>query len=303
MITDSRSVSSPVMRSIASSLDRAIERAKECLLSKQAPQGYWCAELQGDSILESEYILTRFILDQENDPDLPLIANYLRDPSSNPTAAGTCTPAGKADLSGTVKAYFALKLMGDDPEAPHMRRAREVILSLGGAEKCNTFTRVLLRCPGPDHLRRLPQHSAGSCPASANGFTSTSTTCQRLDAHHDPASGDRHHVSLHAQENAANRSAHRRTVHRLRRRQSSLADPLEGLPKDWRDMFLRIDQFLKRYEEAPHQFLRRKAFRDAEKWMLEHLDGTDGLGAIFPPMVYMLIVLRDAWATPTITRA
>src|SRR2546421_1088590 len=69
-------------------------------------------------------------------------------------------------------------------------------------------------------------------------------------------------------------------------------DPLEGLPKDWRDVFCRIDQFLKRYEECPHQFLREKALKEAEKWLLEHLEGTEGLGAIFPPMVYMLVVYR-----------
>src|SRR5581483_4442885 len=69
-ITESAGLASPVMRSIASPLDRAIDRARQCLLSKQAPEGYWCAELQGDSILESEYILTRFILDQEDDPRL-----------------------------------------------------------------------------------------------------------------------------------------------------------------------------------------------------------------------------------------
>ena len=156
MITDSLGLSSPVMRSIASPLDRVIDRARQCLLGEQAPDGYWCAELQGDSILESEYILTRLILDQEDDPRLPLIANYLRD-LQQPDGGWSMYPGGKADLSGTVKAYFALKLMGDDPESPNMRRAREVILSLGGAEKCNTFTRFFFAALG--------QISYDACPS------------------------------------------------------------------------------------------------------------------------------------------
>ena len=59
-------------------VERSLNRARACLLAKQDPAGYWCGELQGDSILESEYLLLKWILGQESDPDLPLIANYLR---------------------------------------------------------------------------------------------------------------------------------------------------------------------------------------------------------------------------------
>src|SRR4029077_14550070 len=71
------------------------------------------------------------------------------------------------------------------------------------------------------------------------------------------------------------------------------ADAMNGLPQDWRDIFLCVDQFLKCYEHAPLKQLRDKALSEAEKWLLEHMDGSEGLGAIFPPMVYILIVLRD----------
>ena len=60
------------------SLDNALTHARVALLARQSPEGYWCAELQGDSILESEFILLKFILDQDDDPNLPAIANYLR---------------------------------------------------------------------------------------------------------------------------------------------------------------------------------------------------------------------------------
>src|SRR5436190_6979953 len=123
-----------------SAVELALTRAEACLLGKQHDAGYWVGELQGDSILESEYLLMKFILGQEDDPELPLIANYLRS-LQQPDGGWNMYPGGKADLSGTVKAYFALKLMGDDPAAPHMTRARDLIHSLGGAEKCNTFTK------------------------------------------------------------------------------------------------------------------------------------------------------------------
>ena len=280
------------MRSIAPppALEHAIEGARACLLSKQAPEGYWCAELQGDSILESEYILTRFVLDQDDDPRLVLIATYLR--SLQQTDGGwSMYPGGAADLSGTVKAYFALKLMGDDPSAPHMRKARDVVLKLGGAEKCNTFTRFFFAalgqisydaCPSiPPEVVLLPKwfyfnlyHVSAWTRTMILplGIVTTFRYTRRK-----PLRADQRIDELYIDLAAANRLS---------------KDPLEGLPKDWRDVFCRIDQFLKRYEECPHQFLREKALKEAEKWLLEHLEGTEGLGAIFPPMVYMLVVFR-----------
>ncbi len=280
------------MRSILApaALDRAIDRARQCLLDKQAADGYWCAELQGDSILESEYILTRFILDQEDDPRLSLIANYLRD-LQQPDGGWSMYPGGKADLSGTVKAYFALKLMGDRPDAPHMRKARHVVLKLGGAEKCNTFTRFFFAALG--------QISYDACPSippevvllpswfyfnlyHVSAWTRTMilplgiVTTFRYTRRH-PLRPNQRIDELYLDFEAANRLS---------------KDPLEGLPRDWRDVFCRIDQFLKRYEECPIGILREKSLKLAEKWLLDHLEGTDGLGAIFPPMVYMLVVWR-----------
>ncbi|MDB5299082.1 MAG: squalene-hopene cyclase, partial [Phycisphaerales bacterium] len=138
------------------SLDRALGRARDALIAKQNEKGYWVGELQGDSLLESEYLLLMFILGLEADPALPKIANYLRR-LQNADGGWSLFPGGPADISGTVKAYFALKLMGDDPSAPHMALARKLILSLGGAEKCNTFSKFYFACLG--------QISFDSCPA------------------------------------------------------------------------------------------------------------------------------------------
>src|SRR5437016_839953 len=138
----------PVFREIPSRpVEESIARAQAALLNSQHADGYWVGELQGDSILESEYLLMKFILAQEDDTELPLIANYLRR-LQQPDGGWNMYPGGKADLSGTVKAYFALKLMGDPPDAPHMVRARRVVHRLGGAEKCNTFTKFFFACLG-----------------------------------------------------------------------------------------------------------------------------------------------------------
>src|ERR1051325_5154450 len=103
---------------VEASLATAVER----LLAVQEPEGYWCAELEGDSILQSEYILLKWIVEQEDDTRLPRVANYLRRQQREEDGAWVQYPGAKPDLSATVKAYFALKLMGDDINAPHMKR-------------------------------------------------------------------------------------------------------------------------------------------------------------------------------------
>ena len=137
-------------------LDDTIARATNALLAKQYAGGWWVGELQGDSILESEFILLKWILGQESDPDLVKIANYLRR-LQNPDGGWGLYPGGPPDLSGTVKAYFALKLCGDAPDSPHLCKARELIHSMGGAEKTNTFSRFYFACLG--------QISFDSCPS------------------------------------------------------------------------------------------------------------------------------------------
>src|SRR5580658_8829450 len=137
-------------------LELAWQKSRDALLKLQDPAGYWVGELQGDSILESEYILLKFILEQETDPDLPKIAKYLRN-LQNPEGGWSLFPGGPSDLSGTVKAYFALKLMGDDANAPHMISAREIVLARGGAERCNSFTKF--------YFAALGQVSYDACPS------------------------------------------------------------------------------------------------------------------------------------------
>jgi squalene-hopene/tetraprenyl-beta-curcumene cyclase len=71
-----------------------------------------------------------------------------------------------------------------------------------------------------------------------------------------------------------------------------VGDLPRGLPRSWNDLFLRVDQLLKAYDQCPISSFRRNAMKSGEKWLLEHMEGSEGLGSIFPPMVYMLIVFR-----------
>ena len=146
-------------------LQSAVEQAQHRILSLQRSDGHWCAELQGDTILESEYILLLHFLargdDDRVDPELldagrvAQACEYLRSQQLDDGGWSTY-PGGPADASPSVKAYFALKLGGDDPDAPHMRRARERILELGGIDATNSFTKIYLAIFGQWDWRRAP---------------------------------------------------------------------------------------------------------------------------------------------------
>src|SRR4051794_37357427 len=139
-------------------LQRATERATQALLNLQQPDGHWVAELQGDTILESEYILLLAFLGRENGEVARQAANYVLQ-QQRPDGSWSNYPGGPLELSVSVKAYFALKLTGHDPNAPYMQRAREVIRAAGGAAACNSFTRFYLALLG-----QFPYANCASVP-------------------------------------------------------------------------------------------------------------------------------------------
>ncbi|MEA3093604.1 MAG: squalene-hopene/tetraprenyl-beta-curcumene cyclase, partial [Caballeronia sp.] len=115
----------------AAALEASVARAADAILADQHPDGYWLYELE----VKIGRYLRRI---QRADGGWPLFTD------------------GAMDVSATVKAYFALKMIGDSPEAEHMQRARRAIISAGGAEKSNVFTRILLALFGVVSWRAVP---------------------------------------------------------------------------------------------------------------------------------------------------
>ncbi len=127
-----------------SALDRAIAAATEALLARQRPDGHWVFELEADATIPAEYVLLRHYLGEPvNAPLEAKIAVYLRR-IQGAHGGWPLFRDGDLDVSATVKAYFALKMIGDDPQAEHMTRAREAVRARGGAERANVFTRIML---------------------------------------------------------------------------------------------------------------------------------------------------------------
>ena len=115
----------------AAAVDTAVSRAVAWLLDNQTPDGYWSAELEGDTILESEYIIALRFLGRGDESKLRKAAAYLRS-NQMPSGGWAIYPGGPTDVGASVKSYLALKLTGASPDDPHMVKAREAIRSAGG---------------------------------------------------------------------------------------------------------------------------------------------------------------------------
>src|SRR5262245_20990923 len=101
-------------------IDRGISAATNALLDLQKPDGHWAFELEADATVPAEYVLLRHYFGEPIDKEIEAkIGNYLRRIQSPKHRGWSLFYGGAFDMSATVKAYFALKMIGDDPEAPH----------------------------------------------------------------------------------------------------------------------------------------------------------------------------------------
>jgi squalene-hopene/tetraprenyl-beta-curcumene cyclase len=138
-----------------SALGRAIAASRSALSAAQSKQGYWLFELEADCTIPAEYILMLHFLG-EPDPALEArLAVYLR-ARQGAHGGWPLYHGGELDISCSVKAYYALKIAGDDPDAAHMVRARNAILARGGAARANVFTRITLALFGQVPWRAVP---------------------------------------------------------------------------------------------------------------------------------------------------
>jgi squalene-hopene/tetraprenyl-beta-curcumene cyclase len=257
------------------------------LLARQAPDGHWVGELQGDTILESEYILLMAFLGREREECVAKAANYLL-AQQMPEGGWNNYPEGPADLSVSVKAYFALKLAGHDPDLPSMRRACAIIRGLGGAARCNSFTQFYLallgqfpyaNCPAvPPEMILLPKWAYFNIYAMSS-WTRTIVIPLSIVYACKPVRRLPPELSipeLFLQPPMTSLWPHPPTRHWL----------------TWTNFFLAVDQLIKRLDTWSLGPIRAAALKRAERWMLEHFADSDGVGAIYPPIIYTIISLR-----------
>ena len=262
-------------------LEKSIASATQGLLSYRQPDGHWVFELEADATIPAEYILFRHYLGEPVDAPLEAkIAVYLRR-IQGAHGGWPLVHDGAFDMSASVKAYFALKMIGDSVDAPHMVRARDAILSRGGAINSNVFTRFLLTMFGvttwrsvpvlPVEIMLLPMWSPFHLNKISYWARTTIVPLMVLAA---------------LKPRAKNPLG-------VRIDELFLQDPksiglLAKAPHQsagWFNLFRGLDVILRAIEPLFPKRLRQRAIDSAVAFVEERLNGEDGLGAIFPPMV------------------
>ena len=136
-------------------IEPVVEEARQALVDRQTADGHWIYPLEADTTIPAEYILLEHFMDEIDDDVERKLAAYLRS-TQEEHGGWPLFYDGDFNISASVKAYYALKLVGDDTNAPHMKRAREAILAHGGAARSNVFTRFSLALFGQVPWRAVP---------------------------------------------------------------------------------------------------------------------------------------------------
>ncbi|HLV99232.1 MAG TPA: terpene cyclase/mutase family protein [Ktedonobacterales bacterium] len=266
----------------------AIVRTQGYLLSTQAPEGWWCGELESNVTITAEYLFLTHFLGVANAERWAKIAAYLREQQRGDGTWGIYYDA-PGDLSTTIEAYFALKLAGASPDEPAMQRAREFILSKGGVPKTRVFTKIWLALLGQYDWRGLPVMPPeliflpSWCPFNIYDFAcwARETIVPML---------------ILLTEQPVRPVPQTAVVDELYCRPEDRLD--WSLPKkptallSWRRFFLGADAILRRLERSRWKPFRQAARRACERWIIAHQEADGSWGGIQPPWVYSLLALH-----------
>jgi squalene-hopene/tetraprenyl-beta-curcumene cyclase len=256
-----------------------LDAARDALVSMQEAPGYWKGELETNVTMDAEDLLLRQFLGIRTDEQTQASARWIR---SNQRDDGTWANfyGGPPELSTTVEAYLALRLAGDLPDAPHMRRAADYVLAAGGVEATRVFTRIWLALFGlwpweelpvlPPELVFLPKWF----PLNIYDFACwarQTVVALGVVSHYRPVRS----IEVGIDELRTGR----RVTHK-----ASLSS--------WGGRFTLLDRLLHLYERRPLRFLRRAALARSERWIIAHQENDGSWGGIQPPWVYSMMALE-----------
>ena len=264
-----------------------ISKAVDWLMSNQHEQGYWCGELEADSMLEADYIFLHTLLGTGDRGKMERCVNEILR-HQNQDGGWSLYPGGPSNVNYGVKCYLALKLMGWSAEHPLLVKARENVLALGGVTQCNTFTKI--------YLCSLGQYDYDAVPAvppemllfpnwfyfniyeisswSRGILVPLSVIYAKKPFKKIPAEQGIEELFVGGRANADLR---------LRWDRKHIFS--------WRNFFLFTDRLAHWAERVHIRPLRKRALKKAENWMLERFERSDGLGAIYPAMLNAIVAL------------
>lgn len=266
---------------------KAIDKSVDWLSGQQDEQGYWCGELEADSMLEADYIFLHTLLGTGDRGRMERCINeILRHQQDD--GGWSLYPGGPSNVSYGVKCYLALKLMGWSQDHPVLERARKNVLSLGGVVECNTFTKI--------YLCALGQYDYDAVPAIPpeivlfpNWFYFNIYEISSWSR------GILVPLSILYAKKPLRQLTPEQGIDELfvgGRANAKLHLRWDRHPFSWRNFFLFFDRMTHWAERFHIRPLRRLALQRAEQWMLDRFERSDGLGAIYPAMLNSIVALR-----------
>jgi len=263
----------------------AMERAIGALSAQQAADGFWCGELTADTTLESDYILLQLWLhqpegEQWNPPSRARIDKAVCSilDRQMPDGGFNIYAGGPADLSATVKAYCALKLAGLGVDSDPLRRARTRILALGGLQAANSYVKINLSLFGLYPRRHVPSVPPEIVMLPGGVLYEMSSWTRSI---------------LVPLSIVQARGSNRRAPAGFNLNELMLPDVSLAMPrrKGLGVLFHHLDRVFKFWEKRGSERVRDAAVREAERWILARTRHTEGLGAIYPAMMYFIMAL------------
>jgi squalene-hopene/tetraprenyl-beta-curcumene cyclase len=269
-------------------VDAAAVASAAALMKIQDPQGFWCGELTADSTLESDFVLLQLWMDPPapgepwNPASRARLEKACRQILSRqlPDGGWNIYQPGPSEINATVRAYTALKLCGYDIDSPALARARQRALELGGLQACNSYTKINFSLFGMFPRRWVPSVPPEIVVAPG-------------DILYEMSSWTR---SILIPLSIVQAIGHVRSTP-LGMNVDELLDPDKKFSLPRRDsgalFFSQVDRAVKLWERRGLKNVRARALREAERWMLERTRYTDGLGAIYPSMMYSIMAMQS----------
>jgi squalene-hopene/tetraprenyl-beta-curcumene cyclase len=263
----------------------SMRRAVHALSAQQALEGFWCGELTADTTLESDYILLQLWLNQPdngnwNPPTRGRIERAARSILDRQMADGgfNIYAGGPSEVSATIKAYCALKLAGIPPESDAMAAARLRILALGGLQAANSYVKINLSLFGLYPRKHAPSVPPEIVMLPGNVLYEMSSWTRSI---------------LVPLSIVQARGSNRRAPAGFNLNELLLPGVSLALPKRWglSVLFHHLDRVFKVWEKRGSERIRAAAIREAERWILTRTRHTEGLGAIYPAMMYFIMAL------------
>lgn len=274
----------PISSQPSVSLEEAIRNSQTYLLSQQYPQGYWWAELESNVTITAEMVMLHKIWGTDKTRPLHKTEAYLR--SQQRDHGGWELYYGDGgDLSTSVEAYMALRLLGVPASDPALQKAKTLILQKGGISKSRIFTKIHLALLGcydwrgvpsiPPWVMLLPDefwfniHELSSWARSST--VPLIIVCDRRPVYR--ITPDFNLNELYSE-----------GIHNVR----------YELPQnqDWTDIFVWFDQGFKLAEELDWVPFRQEGLQAAERWVLERQEPSGDWGGIIPAMLNSMLALH-----------